>query len=143
MAATTTTDTEGRRPNPVDVHVGARIRLRRKLVGISQEQLAEALGLTFQQVQKYERGANRVSASKLWDIAHKLQVTIAYFFEGLEEGEFSTTATKVDADPLLEIASAHGGLEMAQGYVAAPPQGRAAMLAMARAFTGATPAQAA
>ncbi|HMO43605.1 MAG TPA: helix-turn-helix transcriptional regulator, partial [Phenylobacterium sp.] len=58
-----------RAPNPVDRHVGLRIRLRRKELGVSQEKLAEAIGLTFQQVQKYERGANRVSASKLWEIA--------------------------------------------------------------------------
>ena len=72
-------------PNPVDRHVGLRIRMRRKELGISQEKLAEAVGLTFQQIQKYERAANRVSASKLWDIARALQTTIAYFYEGLTE----------------------------------------------------------
>ena len=66
-------ETEGRRPNPVDLHVGGRVRMRRKLLGVSQEQLADSLGLTFQQVQKYERGANRVSASKLYEIAKTLQ----------------------------------------------------------------------
>ena len=70
-------------PNPVDVHVGSRIRLRRKILGMSQERLAEKLGLTFQQVQKYERGANRVSASKLYQTAQALQAPISYFFEGL------------------------------------------------------------
>lgn len=74
-----------RSPNPVDLHVGARIRMRRKLLGISQERLAEDLGLTFQQVQKYERGANRVSASKLYEIARSLKTSIAYFFEGLAD----------------------------------------------------------
>ena len=59
-------------PNPVDLHVGGRVRMRRKMLGISQERLAEALGLTFQQVQKYERGANRISASKLYEIARFL-----------------------------------------------------------------------
>ena len=71
-------------PDPVDVHVGQRIRLRRKQLVLSQEKLGEALGLTFQQIQKYERGANRVSASMLFRTAKKLQVRIAYFFEGLE-----------------------------------------------------------
>ncbi|HJV43000.1 helix-turn-helix transcriptional regulator [Caulobacter sp.] len=75
-------DTE-RHPNPVDLHVGARIRMRRKILGVSQERLAEDLGLTFQQVQKYERGANRVSASKLYEIARSLQSSVGYFFEGL------------------------------------------------------------
>ena len=74
-----------RGPNPVDLHVGARIRMRRKLLGVSQERLAEQLGLTFQQVQKYERGANRVSASKLYEIARALQTSVAYFFDGLAD----------------------------------------------------------
>jgi transcriptional regulator with XRE-family HTH domain len=77
-------DTE-RHPNPVDLHVGARIRMRRKILGVSQERLAENLGLTFQQIQKYERGANRVSASKLYEIARSLQSSVGYFFEGLAD----------------------------------------------------------
>jgi transcriptional regulator with XRE-family HTH domain len=72
-----------RAPNPIDVHVGLQVRLRRKELKISQEKLAEALGLTFQQVQKYERGSNRISASKLFEIARALQVPIGWFFEGL------------------------------------------------------------
>jgi len=74
-----------RSPNPVDLHVGARVRMRRRLRGVSQEKLADCLGLTFQQVQKYERGANRISASKLYEIAAALQTPIAYFFEGLAD----------------------------------------------------------
>ena len=74
-----------RSPNPVDLHVGGRVRMRRKVLGVSQERLAEALGLTFQQVQKYERGANRVSASKLYEIARFLSAPVAYFFEGLSD----------------------------------------------------------
>jgi transcriptional regulator with XRE-family HTH domain len=73
-------------PNPIDVHVGSRIRLRRTLLGISQERLAEAIGLTFQQVQKYERGMNRVSSSRLVDLANALDVTIQYFFEDMAAG---------------------------------------------------------
>jgi transcriptional regulator with XRE-family HTH domain len=68
-------------PNPIDVHVGARIRLRRTLLGISQTTLAEAMGLTFQQVQKYEKGTNRVSSSRLVDVANALDVEVPYFFE--------------------------------------------------------------
>src|SRR3954467_340852 len=68
-------------PNPVDVHVGARIRLRRTLLGLSQSTLAEQLGLTFQQVQKYERGSNRVSSSRLFDLCRILNVPIAYFYD--------------------------------------------------------------
>lgn len=68
-------------PNPVDVHVGGRVRLRRTLLGMSQERLAEAIGLTFQQVQKYERGANRIGASRLFDLSLVLDVPVSYFFE--------------------------------------------------------------
>jgi transcriptional regulator with XRE-family HTH domain len=74
-----------RMPNPIDVHVGLQVRLRRKELKISQEKLAESLGLTFQQVQKYERGSNRISASKLYEIARTLRVSIAWFFEGLSD----------------------------------------------------------
>jgi len=76
---------EGRTPNPVDTHVGRQIRTRRKILGVSQERLADSLGLTFQQVQKYERGANRVSASKLYEVARTLQAPLSYFFEGLAD----------------------------------------------------------
>jgi transcriptional regulator with XRE-family HTH domain len=72
-------------PNPIDIHVGLQVRLRRKELKISQEKLAETLGLTFQQVQKYERGANRISASKLYEIARSLRVSISWFFEGLSD----------------------------------------------------------
>lgn len=71
------------RPSPIDVHVGSRIRLRRTLLGMSQEHLGDALGITFQQVQKYERGVNRVGASRLFDMSRILDVPIAYFFEDL------------------------------------------------------------
>lgn len=72
-------------PNPIDQHVGLRIRLRRKELGVSQERLADSIGLTFQQVQKYERAANRVSASKLYEMARALQTSVSYFFEGLPD----------------------------------------------------------
>lgn len=71
-------------PNPIDVHVGNRIRLRRTLLGMSQERLASLLGLTFQQVQKYERGMNRVGASRLWDISKVLEAPISFFYEDMD-----------------------------------------------------------
>ena len=73
------------KPNPIDVHVGARVRLRRTLLGMSQEKLGEALGLTFQQVQKYERGANRVGASRLFDLSRVLDVPVSFFFDDMSE----------------------------------------------------------
>src|SRR2546430_15710580 len=73
------------RPSPIDVHVGSRIRLRRTLQGMSQERLGEALGLTFQQVQKYERGVNRVGASRLFDLSRVLDVPISFFFDDMPD----------------------------------------------------------
>ena len=73
------------KPNPVDMHVGARVRLRRTLLGLSQEKLGEAIGLTFQQVQKYERGANRIGASRLYDLSKVLDVKVSYFFEDMSD----------------------------------------------------------
>src|SRR3954468_15383406 len=69
-------------PNPIDRHVGSRVRMRRMMIGMSQERLGDALGLTFQQVQKYEKGTNRIGASRLQQIAEILQVPVSYFFEG-------------------------------------------------------------
>jgi transcriptional regulator with XRE-family HTH domain len=69
-------------PNPTDKHVGSRVRMRRMMLGMSQEKLGDALGLTFQQVQKYEKGANRIGASRLQQIAHILQVSVSFLFEG-------------------------------------------------------------
>src|ERR1700716_3897859 len=70
-------------PNPIDIHVGSRVRLRRMMLGMSQEKLGEALGITFQQIQKYEKGTNRISASKLQQISVFLQVQASFFFEGI------------------------------------------------------------
>jgi transcriptional regulator with XRE-family HTH domain len=75
----------GRHPNPVDIHVGARLKTQRALKGLSQERLADSIGLTFQQIQKYERGANRVSASRLYQFSKILNVPISYFFEEYRE----------------------------------------------------------
>lgn len=78
---------KGDGPNPIDIHVGARAKLRRGIMGLSQENLAEALGITFQQIQKYERGANRISASRLHKLSETLGVPVGYFFEGYNEDE--------------------------------------------------------
>ncbi|MGE5504295.1 MAG: helix-turn-helix domain-containing protein [Actinomycetota bacterium] len=72
-------------PNPIDVHVGGRVRLRRTLLGMSQEKLGEMIGLTFQQVQKYERGANRISCSRLFDLARVLDVPVSFFYDDMPE----------------------------------------------------------
>jgi transcriptional regulator with XRE-family HTH domain len=73
------------KPNPVDIHVGSRVRLRRTLLGMSQEKLGTAVGLTFQQIQKYERGANRIGSSRLFQFAQVLDVPVSFFFEDMPE----------------------------------------------------------
>src|SRR6056297_803069 len=102
-------------PHPVDVHVGKRIRHRRWLIGMTQQQLAEAVGIKFQQIQKYETGANRVSASRLWDMAEALEVDISFFFEGLakdtEEG-----STTLPADIIADKEA----LDLVRSYYAIP-----------------------
>ena len=107
-------------PNPIDRHVGLRIRLRRKELGISQEKLAESIGLTFQQVQKYERAANRVSASKLWEVARALETSISYFYEGLPtDGELRHQSGPKLEDFLLTTE----GMELARYFPQIPQQG--------------------
>src|SRR5712692_3525489 len=83
------------KPNPIDVHVGTRVRLRRTLLGMSQEKLGDALGLTFQQVQKYERGANRIGASRLYDLSHVLDVPVSFFFDDIK----AETVEAAQGDP--------------------------------------------
>ena len=102
----------------VDIHVGARIRMRRRFIGMSQQTLAETLRLTFQQVQKYERGSNRVSASKLYEIARALGVGSSYFFEGLadplEGRPAQAPAAGPGADATREFLFTAEGLELAR-----------------------------
>jgi transcriptional regulator with XRE-family HTH domain len=100
------------KPNPVDIHVGQRIRLRRTLLGMSQEKLGEALGLTFQQVQKYERGANRVGSSRLFQLSRVLDVPVSYFFE---EMSAETTARAKQSGTDAGLAEDSG-----EGYQADP-----------------------
>ena len=113
--------------NPVDIHVGARLRLRRTLMGLSQERLGAAVGLTFQQIQKYERGANRIGASRLYEFSKILEVPISYFFEDIP-GELDTHAGRfkaglrdheqdeIERDPLVKRET----LELVRAYYRIP-----------------------
>jgi transcriptional regulator with XRE-family HTH domain len=101
-----------RGPNPVDRHVGLRIRMRRKELGISQERLAESIGLTFQQVQKYERAANRVSASKLWEMSRALSTNISYFYEGLGD-TVETAGSNLPRESMQDFLLTPEGMELA------------------------------
>jgi transcriptional regulator with XRE-family HTH domain len=125
-----------RAPNPVDRHVGLRIRLRRKELGISQERLAEAIGLTFQQVQKYERAANRVSASKLFEMARALETNIAYFYEGLASHPAPVGADK-PRDAVQEFLLTPEGIELATVFPQIPRgRVRRRILDLVRALAG-------
>ncbi len=98
------------RPSPIDVHVGSRVRLRRTLLGMSQEKLGEALGLTFQQIQKYERGVNRIGASRLFDLARVLDVPIGFFFDDMP-GDANTPSNPATRSRLPGMAEAQDGFE--------------------------------
>lgn len=84
--STSTITRRGEGPHPIDVHVGSRLRLRRTLLGLSQEKLGEAVGITFQQLQKYERGTNRISASRLYHLSQVLEVPVSFFFDDMPTG---------------------------------------------------------
>ena len=109
--------------HPVDLYVGARLRIRRKMMGLSQTQVADALGITFQQIQKYERGANRISASKLHATAMFLKTPIGFFFEGLDDPEGADTTAADLANEMAAFWSAPGGPELARAYVGIESQG--------------------
>ena len=116
-------------PNPVDVHVGSRIRMRRLLLGMNQETLANALGLTFQQVQKYEGGANRVSASRLSAMADVLNVPISYFFSDLLSPEAEQNPEDKERRERLQRPET---IEFIRLYYAIPPQIRHQFLDMVK-----------
>lgn len=106
-------------PNPIDRHVHARVRMRRMLAGISQEKLGDALGLTFQQVQKYEKGSNRVSASRLQQMATMLDVPVSYFFDGAPIGDtptggFSETASIAYVSDFLATSE---GVQLTKAFI--------------------------
>lgn len=115
--------------HPVDAHVGKRIRHRRWMVGMTQQQLADQVGIKFQQIQKYETGMNRVSASRLWDIAETLGVPISFFFEGFDDKR--ETEGKVEGDILADREA----LELVRSYYAIPEQQRRRLFDLARVLS--------
>ena len=120
-------------PHKVDVHVGQRIRQRRWLTGMTQQRLAELVGIKFQQIQKYETGANRVSASRLWDIAFALNGNVAHFFEGLE-------AEKPQAEKGLEnipadLVGDKEAMDLIRSYYAIPENQRRRLFELARVLS--------
>ncbi|WP_292292518.1 helix-turn-helix transcriptional regulator [Marivita sp.] len=121
--------------HPVDVHVGKRVRHRRWLVGMTQQQLAEKVGIKFQQIQKYETGANRVSASRLWDIADALDVPVAFFFEGIAESQQDGASTpRADAVP-ADLLGDKEALDLIRSYYAIPENQRRRLFELARVLS--------
>lgn len=114
--------------HPVDIHVGKRIRHRRWMIGMTQQQLADKVGIKFQQIQKYETGMNRVSASRLWDIAETLGVEISFFFEGLSE---NTAPSPVQGD----ILAGKEALDLVRSYYAIPEAQRRRLFDLARVLS--------
>lgn len=106
-------------PNPIDIHVGSRIRLRRTMLGMSQERLGESLGITFQQVQKYEKGTNRVGASRLQNIAGILNVPAAFFFEDApgEGNADSDGLAESSTSYVVDFLSSSEGLQLNRSFV--------------------------
>eukprot|EP01013_Petalomonas_cantuscygni_P010646 TRINITY_DN23813_c0_g1_i1.p3 TRINITY_DN23813_c0_g1~~TRINITY_DN23813_c0_g1_i1.p3 ORF type:complete len:123 (-),score=30.71 TRINITY_DN23813_c0_g1_i1:344-712(-) len=119
--------------HPVDVHVGKRIRHRRWMTGTTQQQLAEKVGIKFQQIQKYETGMNRVSASRLWDIADALDVQVSFFFDGLDEGAEVTSTSDMPSD----VLSDREALELLRSYYAIPENQRRRLFDLARVLSDA------
>lgn len=120
--------------DPIDVHVGAAMRTRRKRVGCSQQSLAEHLGLTFQQVQKYEHGTNRCSASMLFRIAERLEVQVGYFFEGLAVAGPRPTEPAAPDNAVAQLLLTHGGADLALAFTSLPPHMRKAVLTISQAL---------
>jgi len=122
--------------HPVDVHVGKRVRHRRWMVGMTQQQLGETVGIKFQQIQKYETGMNRVSASRLWDIAAALEVPVSFFFEGLS----ADATAQLDAEALEargDLLADKEALELVRSYYNIPEAQRRRLFDLARVLSDA------
>jgi transcriptional regulator with XRE-family HTH domain len=109
-----------KQPNPIDIHVGSRVRLRRMMLGMSQERLGEALGITFQQIQKYEKGTNRIGASRLQHIARVLTVPVSFFFEdapGAPSEEAAGMAEPKSTHYVVDFLSSAEGLQLNKAFI--------------------------
>lgn len=130
-------------PHPIDLHVGQRLRQRRCLVGMTQQKLADAVGIKFQQIQKYESGANRVSASRLWALAEALGVPVSHFFEGLSVDDKATIAVEhgltMPDDELLspEILSSKETIDLVRAYYNLQEAPRRRLLDLTKTLAGA------
>jgi transcriptional regulator with XRE-family HTH domain len=130
-----------KRPNSMDAHVGSRVRLRRMMMGMSQEKLGEQMGLTFQQIQKYERGINRVSASRLYELGRVLGVTVQFFFEEIQHSQ-EVSGQAGFAEPqtettIIEFLGSRDGLELNRAFVRIrDPRVRRSIVELVRSLAG-------
>ena len=106
-----------KKANPVDAHVGYRVRLRRMLIGMSQERLGDLLGLTFQQVQKYERGINRIGAGRLYEVAEILGVPISFFYEGMDGIQVPAENGSEKPSAVMDFLSSNEGIQLSTAYM--------------------------
>lgn len=128
-----------RKPNPIDVHVGSRVRLRRMFIGMSQERLGEQMDLTFQQIQKYEKGTNRIGASRLFQLADILNVPVGFFFEGLDNTSgYQPQAGFAEAPSesyVMDFLDSREGVELNRAFVKiADPKVRKSVVELVRAL---------
>ena len=136
-------DRSSRRANPVDVHVGSRVRLRRMLLGMSQEKLGEHLGLTFQQIQKYEKGINRIGASRLFDLSKVLAVPVQFFYEELPvSGGRARGFAEQPESYAVEFLASREGLELNKAFARiTDPRVRRSIVELVRSFAGESTAE--
>jgi len=126
-----------KRPNPIDVHVGSRLRMRRMMLGMSQVKLGEAFGVTFQQVQKYEKGVNRMGSSRLQQAADILGVTVPFFFEGATGGTYKPDGSAPSPAYVNEFVSSEDGLRLIKAFARIPrPIVRQRIVALVREIAG-------
>ncbi|TPE48320.1 helix-turn-helix domain-containing protein [Amaricoccus solimangrovi] len=121
--------------HPVDVHVGKRVRHRRWMVGMTQQQLGDIVGIKFQQIQKYETGMNRISASRLWDISQALDVPVSFFFEGFDGENSVPDAAPSVADTRGDLLADKEALELVRSYYAIPEAQRRRLFELARVLS--------
>lgn len=124
--------------HPIDLHVGRRMRERRRLIGMTQQGLAEAVGIRFQQIQKYESGANRISASRLWELSNALRVPVPYFYEGLGEPAAAHENANGDHDATVEADPFKNNdtLALVRAFYTMNAEPRRRLLDLAKAMSG-------
>lgn len=127
--------------NDIDLHLGKRLRRRRRLLGLTQQQLAVAIGIRFQQIQKYECGANRISAARIFELAAALEVPVGYFYEGLDEGEPAIAAVTVAEEPRAgEVLARKETMDLIRAYYQLGERPRRRLLDLAKSLNTDTPA---